>query len=518
MRTLVLGVDSGTQSAKVLVVNARDGSVVADAARAYGMIPGLPSGAKEQHPRAWRAAAAQAIQDALKKARASAGEVAAIGVSAQQHGFVPLDKEGRVIRPAKLWCDTSTAFECDQITRKLGGVQAVIEETGNAILPGFTASKILWLKRKEPKNFARLATVLLPHDYLNFWLTGNKVMEYGDASGTALLDIKKRQWSRAVLQAIDPELERALPPLLPSDQPAGTLQETTARALGLSGKVWVSAGGGDNMMGAIGTGNTVAGIVTASFGTSGTIYACSERPVIDPQGEIAAFCDSTNRWLPLVCTMNATAATEMARTDFGMTHEQFDAEAARAPVGSAGLLLLPYLQGERTPSVPNGTGVWFGANPRTFTAAHFARAAMEGVTLGMNYGLRRLRQLGVKPRQIRVTGGGAKSKLWRQIMADVFDAEVVTVKVSEGAAYGAALQALWCWRRQRGERVKISDITAQFVRLNQPETAHPAKASVQTCRELQTMQDELSLALRPLFARHHRFIAAHPVNKQDLNS
>ena len=513
MRTLVLGVDSGTQSTKVLVVNTRDGAVLGEGTRAYGLIAGLPPGAKEQHPRTWRDAARTAIQDALRQAKASAAEVAAIAVSGQQHGFVPLDKEGKVIRPAKLWCDTSTASECDQITNKLGGVKAVIEEIGNAILPGFTASKILWLKRKEPKNYARLATVLLPHDYLNFWLTGNKVMEFGDASGTALLDVKKRQWSRAVVQAIDPALERALPPLIASDQPAGTLQESTALELGLSEKVLVSAGGGDNMMGAIGTGNTVAGVVTASFGTSGTIYACSERPVIDSQGEIAAFCDSTNRWLPLLCTMNVTVATEMVRTDFDMTHEQFADAAAKAPAGSDGLLLLPYLEGERTPNVPHGTGVWFGANPKTFTAAHFARAAMEGVTLGMNYGLRRLRQLGVKPRQIRVTGGGAKSALWRQIMADVFDAEVVTVKVSEGAAYGAALQALWCWRLQRGERVKISDITGQFVRLNKPETAHPGKAGVQIYREWQTIQDELSLALRPVFPRHHRFVSGRAVKK-----
>jgi xylulokinase len=507
MRTLVLGVDSGTQSTKVLVVNARDGSVVAQAARAYGLIPGLPPGAKEQHPRAWRAAAAAAIKEALKEAKASAAEVVAIGVSGQQHGFVPLDLQGAVIRPAKLWCDTSTAAECDQITHKLGGVAACIEETGNAVLPGFTASKILWLKRKEPKNFARLATVLLPHDYLNFWLTGNKVMEYGDASGTALLDVKKRQWSRPMLNAIDSQLERALPPLIGSDQPAGRLQEATARELGLDPKVWVSAGGGDNMMGAIGTGNTVAGVVTASFGTSGTIYACSERPVIDPQGEIAAFCDSTNRWLPLLCTMNVTVATEMVRKDFGMTHDQFAAQAAKAPVGSGGLLLLPYLEGERTPNVPSGTGVWLGVNQKTFAAPYFARAAMEGVTLGMNYGLRRLRELGVRPRQIRVTGGGAKSKFWRQIMADVFDAEVVTLKVGEGAAYGAALQALWCWRGQRGERVKINDITAQFVRLNKSEAAHPSRHAVPLYRELQSMQDELSLALRPVFLRHRKFAA-----------
>jgi xylulokinase len=452
MRNLLIGIDSGTQSTKVLVVDARNGKVLGSASRPCALIPGLPPGAKEQHPRAWRQAAAQSIKAALKNAGASAGEIAAIGVSGQQHGFVPLDKEGEVIRPAKLWCDTSTAAECEEITEKLGGLKQTIRALGNAVLPGFTASKILWLKNHEPKNYQRLATVLLPHDYLNFWLTGEKTMEYGDASGTALLDVRKRKWSEAALKAIDPELAGKLPPLMRSDRPAGRLQASTAKLLDLNPGVLVSAGGGDNMMGAIGTGNTRAGVITASFGTSGTIYACAEKPVVDPQGEIAAFCDSTNRWLPLLCTMNVTVATEMVREDFGWSHEKFAAEAARVPAGSRGLLLLPYFEGERTPNVPDGTGVWFGVNQKTFEAGHFARAAMEGVTLGMNYGLRRLAELGVKPTQIRATGGGAKSKVWRQIMADVFNAEVVTLKVSEGAAYGAALQALWCWRLQQHDR------------------------------------------------------------------
>lgn len=508
MRTLFLGIDSGTQSTKVLVVEGRRGAVVGEAAQAYGLIPRLPPGAKEQHPHTWRDAAAKAIRAALKQAKASAQEVAAIGVSGQQHGFVPLDKKGEVIRPAKLWCDTSTAAECEIIMDRLGGVRATIRQTGNAVLPGFTASKILWLKRREPKNFARLRTVLLPHDYLNFWLTGSKVMECGDASGTALLDVRKRQWSQAASAAIDLDLTRALPPLQGSDQPAGFLQASTARALGLHHRVLVSAGGGDNMMGAIGTGNTRAGVVTASFGTSGTIYACAEKPVVDWQGDIAAFCDSTNRWLPLLCTMNVTTATEMVREDFGWTHEKFASEAARVPAGSDGLMLLPYLEGERTPNVPHGTGVWFGATRKTFNAHCFARAAMEGVTMGMNYGLRRLRELGVKPSQIRVTGGGAKSRFWRQIMADVFDAEVVTIKVSEGAAYGAALQAMWCWHLQRGERVGIHDLTRQFVQLNSAETAWPNSRNVKVYREWQSIQDELSSSLRPVFDKHRRFVTS----------
>jgi len=508
MRTLLIGIDSGTQSTKVLILDANRGKVIAAAAEAYDLIPDLPPGAKEQHPHTWRDATQKAVRKALALAAARPGEVKAIGVSGQQHGFVPLDKNGQVIRPAKLWCDTSTAVECEEIMEKLGGLKATLRALGNAILPGFTASKILWLKKREPKNYARLSTVLLPHDYLNFWLTGEKVMEYGDASGTALLDVKTRHWSDKVLCAIDAGLRVKLPPLLPSDQPAGRLQPETAKALGLGTDVLVSAGGGDNMMGAIGTGNTRQGVITASFGTSGTIYACSEKPVIDPLGEIAAFCDSTNRWLPLLCTMNVTVATEMVRHDFGMDLKTFDATVARARPGADGLMLLPYLEGERTPNVPDGTGVFCGVSPKTFTAEHFARAAMEGVTLGMNYGLRRLVELGVKPKQIRATGGGANSKVWRQMMADIFNAEVVTLKVSEGAAYGAALQALWCWRLQQGEKISIQEITDQYVQLNRAGAAQPDSKHVAIYRELQLLQDELSRSLRGVFTQHRRFLSA----------
>lgn len=506
MRSLILGVDSGTQSTKVLVVDAKTGKVLSSASQSYELIPNLPPGAKEQNPQDWINATGKAAKQALKEAKATAAEVKAIGVSGQQHGFVPLDKDGQVIRPAKLWCDTATAAECEEIMGKLGGFKATIKKQGIAVLAGFTASKILWLKRHEPKNFAKLATVLLPHDYLNFWLTGQKTMEYGDASGMALLDVRKRKWCDATLKAIDADLASKLPQLQSSDQPAGTLQPSTAKLLGLNTDVIVSAGGGDNMMGAIGTGNTRDGVITASFGTSGTIYACCEKPVIDPAGEIAAFCDSTNRWLPLLCTMNVTVATEMMRKDFGLSPQEFDAKAAQAPAGAGGLMLLPYLEGERTPNVPDGTGVLLGVNPHTFRMENFARAALEGVTLGMNYGLRRLAELGVKPKQIRATGGGSKSKVWRQIMADIFNAEVVTLQVSEGAAYGAALQALWCWRLQQGEKLGISDVTDQFVKLNRAETAQPKKANVAVYQELQALQDETSKALRGVFAIHRKFV------------
>src|SRR3989449_9043853 len=240
MRTLLVGIDSGTQSTKVLVLDANRAKVIAASAEPYDLIPNLPPGAKEQHPHTWRDATQKAVRKALARAAARPGEAKAIGLSGQQHGFVPLDKNGQVIRPAKLWCDTSTAAECNEIMAKVGGLKATIRTIGNAVLPGFTASKILWMKKREPRNYARLGTVLLPHDYLNFWLTGRKVMEYGDASGTALLDVRKRKWSSAAIDAIDPELAGKPRRLIPSDKTACRLHPATARTLRLNPAVLVS--------------------------------------------------------------------------------------------------------------------------------------------------------------------------------------------------------------------------------------------------------------------------------------
>ena len=451
----------------------------------------------EQHPQEWVSAMDTVIADVAS--RIDRSRVRGIGVSGQQHGFVPLDEKGEVIRPAKLWCDTSTTAECDAITKKLGGAKAAIRKTGNLILPGFTAPKILWLKRHEPANYKRLRQVLLPHDYLNFHLTGNYFMEFGDASGTALMDVRKRVWSKETLLAIDKSLGEFLPKLSGSHEAVGTLRPELAQKYGLSTDVVVSAGGGDNMMGAIGTGNVAPGVVTASFGTSGTIYAYANQPVVDPQGEIAAFCSSTGGWLPLLCTMNVTTVTEQVRALFGQDHDALNAAVAGAPAGAGGLVLLPYLAGERTPNVPDGSGVLLGLNQKTFTRGHIARAAMEGATMGMNYGLRRLATLGVKAKEIRVTGGGAKSPVWRQLMADIFGVPVVAMVEDEGAALGGALQAAWCTSRLDGAPVRITDLTGRVVALDESTRCVPNKANVARYRELQALQDKLSVALRDVF-------------------
>ena len=499
--SLFIGIDSGTQSVKAVVLDLDTRAVVAEARAPHTLIDGLPAGHMEQHPRDWVTALDTVIREV--GARIDRTRVRGIGVSGQQHGFVPLDAAGEVIRPAKLWCDTSTTAECALITKKLGGPKAAIRKTGNLILPGFTAPKILWLKRREPANFKRLRHVLLPHDYLNFHLTGNRFMEFGDASGTALMDVRQRVWSRDAIGAIDRNLGDWLPPLSESHEAAGLLRPDLAAKYGLAPDVVISAGGGDNMMGAIGTGNVSPGVISASFGTSGTIYAFAKQPVVDPQGEIAAFCSSTGGWLPLLCTMNVTTVTEQVRALFGYDHPALETAVASAPAGAHGLVLLPYFAGERTPNVPDGTGVFFGLNQKSFHRDALARAAVEGVTLGMNYGLRRLAKLGVKAREIRVTGGGAKSAVWRQIMADIFGVPVVGMVEDEGAALGGALQAAWCVARREGKRnAKISEFTDGIVALNEASRCLPNKANVARYREMQALQDDLSLALRGVFSRH----------------
>ena len=439
---ITLGIDCGTQSLKTVALDGDSGKIVASASKAYGLIEGLPAGHAEQDPAIWWDALCETVGKVLTDLGSRKSEVGGIGVSGQQHGFVPLDANFAVIRPAKLWCDTSTAPQCEEIRAALGGREKTIALAGNDILPGFTAPKILWLKQNEPANFQRLAHVALPHDFLNLKLTGTLRMEFGEASGTALMDVRARTWCRKVCDAIDSRLTEMLPSLGSSLEPVGTLLPALAGDWGLSPQIVVSSGGGDNMMAAIGTANTSPGVVTASLGTSGTIFACADKPVIDPQGEIAAFCDSADHWMPLLCTMNVTVATEAFRNLFGWDHSRMDAEISSVPPGADGLLFLPYLQGERTPNLPHGCGVLHGMTTSNITPAHFARAAMEGVTLGMAYGLRRMESLGLKPSEIRLTGGGSQSPVWCQILADVFGYPVVTMESAEGAALGAAIQAL----------------------------------------------------------------------------
>ncbi len=489
---IALGIDSGTQSTKTIALDIESGVILASASASYELVEGLPPGHMEQEPQTWLDAVDSTVRECLEKLGARKSEVKGIGVSGQQHGFVPLDKKNKVIRPAKLWCDTSTTEQCRQFELKFGGPEGLIKLAGNPILPGYTAPKILWLKQNEPKNYRALASVLLPHDYINLHLTGERAMEYGDASGTGLMDVREKKWSEPLVEFIDPDLMGALPALASSRRALGLLRENLREAWGLEKSPVVSAGGGDNMMGAIGTGNVQPGVVTVSLGTSGTVYAFSAEPVIDPRGEVAAFCDSTNRWLPLVCTMNVTVATEQARKMFGWSHKQLETNIASSPAGSAGLLFLPYLNGERTPNLPLGSGVLHGLTTENMTPLHLGRAVMEGVTLGLGYGLGRFRELGIEPTEIRLTGGGSKSGIWRQICADVFGVPTVCLASAEGAALGAAIQGAYASLTANGQQATFRELCEMNVKIDPKTRAEPNESNRQLYVNLLSRQSDLT--------------------------
>jgi xylulokinase len=497
---VTLGIDSGTQGSKAVVFDWSTRQIIAEAYATHELTT-LPNGGMEQDPQWWIESCQKAIQQVLKKSAIDPKIIKAIGISGQQHGFVPLDKSGEVIRPAKLWCDTATMKQCETITQKMGGIDQVVQSIGNSVAVGFTASKVLWLKEMEPENYQKLATILLPHDFLNFWLTGEKKAEFGDASGTAYFDVKNRRWSEKVLNSIDDsgKLTECLPELIQSEEPVGVIRKEIADLFGFSDDTIVSSGGGDNMMAAIGTGNVADGVVTASLGTSGTIYANSTNPIIDRQGELAGFCSSTGSWLPLVCTMNVTVSTELTRQLLGLNIQELNKLAEKAPVGSEGLILLPYFNGERTPALPQAKATLFGINSLNYTQENISRSAMEGATFGLKYGMEVLQNLGINADEIRLVGGGSKSKIWRQIVADILNCPVICPVVEEAGALGAALQAVWCFEHQQGSGISLKEITDTSVKLDANKRAEPIGKNVTTYLEIFNQYLKLNTALKDLY-------------------
>jgi len=438
---MYLGIDIGTQSVKALMYDAEQRRVAGVQSAPLDMLTDT-TGKREQLAEWWL----QALGEALRQFSAvDRAQVRAIAVSGQQHGFVPLDVNGEVLAPVKLWCDTTTTQECADITARFGGAERCYRELGNPILPGYTAPKIRWLKQHNPAAYDKLDTILLPHDYLNFHLTGERVMECGDASGTGLLDVRNRQWHEEMLAAVDDdrELGGALPRLAEPHSMIGQLLPEVAARYGLPLGVPVATGGGDNMMAAIGTGNVAPGRMTVSLGTSGTLFAYSDAPVIDESGRIAAFCSSTGGWLPLLCTMNCTSATELSRQMLQLNLEDAEAVIEVTPPGSNGVITLPFFSGERSPNLPDGKACILGLDTTNYDQNNLLRSAMESAIYGLRTGLDAFRAHGCRVEQVRLTGGGAGSASWRQMVADIFALPVTVQVTDEGAALGAALQALW---------------------------------------------------------------------------
>jgi xylulokinase len=480
--SIFLGIDIGTSGTKTLAMDAK-GAILASATETYPCYFPKPLWS-EQNPEDWWQGTIHSVRKVMAKAKIKPADVKAIGLSGQMHGSVFLDKNDKVIRPAILWNDQRTSAECVEIERRAGGRANLIKLAANPALTGFTAPKILWLRNHEPKNFEKTRKVLLPKDEIRRRLTGEYATEVSDASGMLLLDVAKRTWSKKLLSALELDID-LLGRCYESEEVTGRLTPHAAKLLGLSTDCVVVGGAGDCAAGAVGNGIVAKGVLSTSIGTSGVMFVHSDDVKIDPLGRIHTFCHAVRgKWHMMgvnlcaggslqwfrnaLCRTDAAAAKRAKREIYDLLAD----EAQPIPPGSEGLFFLPYLSGERTPHAdPNARGCFVGLTV-AHTRGHLVRAILEGVTYSMRDSLEIIEHLGVPVRQIRASGGGSRSPLWRQIQADVFGRKVVTINSEEGAAYGVALLAAV----GAGEFRSIEEACAATIRVTQ-ETAvqRPAK-------------------------------------------
>ena len=443
---MLLGIDVGTGGTRALLVDER-GRVIASGTEEHEHFASPELGWAEQNPSDWWRACGLAVKKALAAAGKSAGEIACVGFSGQMHGAVLLDAAGEVIRPALIWCDQRTEKQSRELAETIGTAN-LIQLTCNPPLTNFTLTKLLWVRENEPKLWARVRHVLLPKDYVRLRLTGERAMDMADASGTLLLDVARRKWSSEVMEftKIGREL---LPPLCESPDVCGKVSREGAAATGLVAGTPVVAGAGDQAAGAVGMGIVRPGAVSATIGTSGVVFAATDRPALDPQGRIHTFCHAIpGRWHVMGVTQAAGLSLRWFRDQFGAgtddgrdPYDRLSEEAASAPAGAAGAYWLPYLMGERTPHLdPNARAALLGLSA-SHTRAHVIRAILEGVAYSLKDSFTIFDEMQVPVERIRLGGGGARSKLWRQIQADVYAHAVEVLEAEEGAAYGAAILA-----------------------------------------------------------------------------
>jgi xylulokinase len=442
----VLGIDIGTGGTRALIID-KSGKVIASATEEHEPFASPQIGWAEQKPEDWWRATGIAVRKALGNAGLGGDAIACVGFSGQMHGAVMLDDADAVVRPALIWCDVRTEKQCLDFTAKVGA-ERLIRLTCNPALPNFTLTKFLWVRENEPKNWRRVKSVMLPKDYVRFRLTGDRAIDMADASGTLLLDVANRRWSKEILQAAEMD-ESLLPKLYESPDVCGQVSAAGAAATGLKAGTPVVAGAGDQAAGATGMGIVTPGAVSATIGTSGVVFAATDRPALDAKGRLHTFCHAVpGRWHVMGVTQAAGQSLRWFRDRFGAgaddgrdPYERLTAEAAKVPVGSDGLLWAPYLMGERTPHLdPYARAALVGLTA-SHTRGHVVRAILEGVAFSLRDSFTLFAEMKVPVTKIRLGGGGARSPLWRQIQADVYGHEVEMVEAEEGAAYGAAILA-----------------------------------------------------------------------------
>ena len=442
--SVFLGIDIGTSGTKTLAIN-EAGKILAEADARYPLYHPKPLWS-EQDPEDWWKGTVRTVRAVMRKAKLKPADVKSIGLSGQMHGSVFLDRQHRVIRPALLWNDQRTVAECDEIESRAGGRRNLIKMVANPALTGFTAPKILWLRNHEPRNFDRTAKILLPKDDVRRRLTGELATDVSDASGMLLLDVSRRRWSRSLLSKLelDPDL---LANCYESEDVTGKLTAKAAKTLGLTTNCLVVGGAGDCAANALGTGVVKRGVLSTSIGTSGIMFVHSDEVQIDPQGRLHTFCHAVRgKWHMMGVSLTGGGALQWFVQQLcpelkQRAYEVLNREAKDVAPGADGLFFLPYLAGERTPHAdPDARGCFVGLTLK-HSRGHIARAIMEGVTYAMRDSLAIIQELGVPVRQIRASGGGSKSPLWRQIQADMFGKKAVTINAEEGPAYGVALLA-----------------------------------------------------------------------------
>jgi xylulokinase len=440
----LLGIDVGTGGTRALVLDER-GRIISSATEEHRAFVSPEIGWAEQDPSDWWRACGVAVRHALAQAQLRGEQISCIGLSGQMHGAVLLDGQARVVRPALIWCDVRTEKQCRDLTAQIGA-DVLIQLTCNPALTNFTLTKCLWVRENEPENWSRARSLMLPKDYVRFQLTGERATDVADASGTLLLDVANRCWSKAMLELVEMD-KSLLPALYESPEICGRISNAGAAATGLQKGTPVVAGAGDQAAGAIGMGVVSPGTVSATIGTSGVVLAATDRPALDSRGRVHTFCHAVpGRWIAMGVTQAAGLSLRWFRDQFGsgeerQSYESLTAEAAGAPPGCDGLLWAPYLMGERTPYLdPAARGMLVGLTA-SHTRGHVIRAILEGVAFSLRDTFTIFQEMKVPVSTIRLGGGGARSALWRQIQAETYGQTVETVEAEEGAAYGAAILA-----------------------------------------------------------------------------
>jgi xylulokinase len=439
-----LGIDVGTGGTRAVVID-DGGRVIASATEEHQAFASPQIGWAEQDPADWWRACGIAVKKALAQSQLSGDQISCVGLSGQMHGAVLLDDEARLVRPALIWCDVRTEKQSQDLTAKIGG-ERLIQLTCNPALTNFTLTKCLWVRENEPAKWSRVRSLLLPKDYVRFQLTGERATDVADASGTLLLDVAHRQWSKEMLEAAEMD-ESVLPALYESAEICGRVSGAGEAATGLKAGTPVVAGAGDQASGSVGMGVVSPGTVSATIGTSGVVLAATDAPALDPKGRLHTFCHAVpGRWMVMGVTQAAGLSLrwfrdQFSRDDQRASYEDLTAEAAKVPAGCEGLLWAPYLMGERTPHLDPAARAILAGLTASHTRAHVIRAILEGVAFSLRDTFTIFEEIKVPVSKIRLGGGGARSPLWRQIQADVYGQEVETVAAEEGAAYGAAILA-----------------------------------------------------------------------------